>query len=494
MAKLPTQKKYAPKMERGYGDIALDVGRAAAQGATFGLSDEIYGLYKSFTSDKTYEEAANEVREGLARFRETDPVKAYGFEIIGSMLTGGPAATAAKLGPKAAGLAGGAVYGAATGETPMERATGAAIGAPLGLAGAAAGEAITPVATEAAKSLLKRGYPLTPGQTYGGITKAMEEKMSLPFVADIIKQQERKTMQRFNRDVVEQAVKPLGVDLPKNLQGEDLVEAASEAVSEAYQNVVPKLSIDATGLNSKANEIATKRNLNADDTKEFLDTVKDLALRSVQDGRLAKQTLKDVETDLTDEVFKATQRGGREGRIGRAVKDFRDALRQEVTTQNPNVPELQKINKAFSAMQPIEQAKRASVARGGEFGPTQFLRQKQLQRMAATAPQKQAAREVRDVIGPSIGSSQTTERYLASTPLGLAFGGMMSPLAALGYGTGVGRGMLRGGGLLPEGVGVMQAPGGALRRASPAAAGLLAQELPRVNITESLPFQRRTGQ
>ena len=55
MAKLPTQKKYAPKMERGYGDIALDVGRAAAQGATFGLSDEIYGLYKSFTSDKTYE-------------------------------------------------------------------------------------------------------------------------------------------------------------------------------------------------------------------------------------------------------------------------------------------------------------------------------------------------------------------------------------------------------------------------------------------------------
>jgi hypothetical protein len=40
--------------------------------------------------------------------------------------------------------------------------------------------------------------------------------------------------------------------------------------------------------------------------------------------------------------------------------------------------------------------------------------------------------------------------------------------------------------------GIMQGVSAAMK--SPAAAGLLAQELPRVDITESLPFQRRMGQ
>ena len=72
---------------------------------TFGLSDEIYGAYKAFTSDKSYEDAANEIREGLARFKETDPVKAYGFEILGSLLTGGAGAAAGAGGHPARGRA-----------------------------------------------------------------------------------------------------------------------------------------------------------------------------------------------------------------------------------------------------------------------------------------------------------------------------------------------------------------------------------------------------
>jgi len=475
MAKLPTQKKYAPKMERGYGDIAADIGRAAAQGLTFGLSDEIYGAYKAFTSDKTYEEAAQEIRDGLKRFRETDPVKAYGFEILGSLLTGGAGAAAAKLGAKTAGAVGGAIYGGATGETPEGRIAGAAIGAPIGLAGAKIGEAITPVASEAAKSLLRRGYQLTPGQTYGGIPKSMEEKMSLPFVSEIVKQQQEKTMQQFNRETVDRAVSPLNISLPKNLQGEDLVEAASEAVSEAYENVVPRLSIDASGLSKKIDEIATAKGFNDVDKKEFASIVNDIALRNIKDGRLAKQTLKDVETDLTSEVFNTTRKGGRDARIGRAVKDFRDSLRQEITKQNPDVPELQSINKAFSMMKPIEAAKDRVVARGGVFGPTQYLSQKQIKALPPTAPEKAAAREVRDVIGPTIGSSQSTERYLASTPVGFAMGAALSPLAALGYKTGIGRGMLRGG---TGGRGLMQLPGGLTRRAAPAVGGLLSQEAP----------------
>lgn len=463
------------KLQSGTGrtgmDIAADIGRAAAQGMTFGLSDEIYGAYKAFTSDKSYEDAANEIREGLARFKETDPVKAYGFEILGSLLTGGAGAAAAKLGVKAAGTIGGGIYGAATGETPEERIVGGAIGAPLGLATAAAGQAISPKVTQAAQALMKKGYPLTPGQALGGVTKSIEEKISLPFAQEMIQGQQKNVMKAFNRDMVETAVAPIGAKLPKNLEGEDLVEAASEAVSDAYGKVVPKLSIDASVLPNKAAEIAARRQLNAADAKEFNEIIKDLVQRNVSGGNLSKETLKDVETDLTSEVFSTANKGGREGRIGRAVKEFRDALRAEISAQNPNVPDLQNINKAFSAMRPIEKAKESALSKAGIFGPTQLLRQ--MKKKAPTDPIKAAARQAREVIGPTVPSSGSAERIAVSemfrNPFGMAAGVPTSLLLSGLYRTPPGRKLARG---------MIQAPGAALRRGAPAAGGLLSQQAP----------------
>ena len=451
-------------------DIAADVGRAMAQGATFGMSDEIYGLYKSFTSDKTYDEAANEIREGLARFKETDPVKAYGFEILGSMLTGGPAATAAKLGPKAAGLAGGALYGAATGETPSERGMSALIGAPAGLAAAAAGQAITPKVTEAARSLIKRGYPLTPGQALGGTTKSIEEKISLPFAQEMIRGQQTNVMQAFNRDVVQQAVDPIGVKLPRNLEGEDLVEAASEAVGNAYEELKPKLSISALPLNNAANRI--KAELIEGDVKEFDNIIKDRFLKSVSDGKLSGQILKDVETDLTAEVFATASKGGREGRIGRAVKQFRDELRDQISKQNPDVPDLQKINTAFSKMRTIEKPKDSALGRAGVFGPTQLLRQ--MKKTPPKDPTKTLARQAREVIGPTVPSSGTAERRavdeMIRNPFGMGLGVPTSLLLSGLYRTPPGRAAARG---------MIQAPGAMLRRSAPAIGGLLSQDVMR---------------
>ena len=126
---------------------------------------------------------------------------------------------------------------------------------------------------------MKKGYPLTPGQALGGVTKSIEEKISLPFAQEMIQGQQKNVMKAFNRDMVETAVAPIGAKLPKNLEGEDLVEAASEAVSDAYGKVVPKLSIDASGLSNKAAEIAAKRQLNPADKKEFNAIIKDLVQR-----------------------------------------------------------------------------------------------------------------------------------------------------------------------------------------------------------------------
>jgi len=191
-----------------------------------------------------------------------------------------------------------------------------------------------------------------------------------------------------------------------------LVEAASEAVSDAYGKVVPKLSIDASVLPNKATEMAARRQVNGADGKEFNDIIKDLVQRNVSGGKLSKETLKDVETDLTSEVFSTANKGGKEGRIGRAVKEFRDALRAEISAQNPDVPDLQNINKAFSQMRPIEKAKESALSKAGMFGPTQLLRQ--MKKKTPTDPIKAAARQARAVIGPSVPSSGTADGHALS--------------------------------------------------------------------------------
>jgi hypothetical protein len=95
-----------------------------------------------------------------------------------------------------------------------------------------------------------------------------------------------------------------------------------------------------------------------------------------------------------------------------------------------------------------------------------------------------------DVIGTKVPDSGTAGR-LALTMGTLGGGAFVDPVTT---------------GLIAGGTGAVYSPLGqaVINRAlmptvsatmrSPAAGGLLAQELPRVDITESLPFQRRMGQ
>lgn len=479
MYTLPTEKKYAPKMERTSGDIAADIGRAVAQGATLGFSDEIYGLYSMFMTDKTYDEAVAEVREGLERFRQTDPAKAYGFEILGGMLTGGGAAVGAARAGIGAGLRGaaalgaaeGAAYGAGTGETLGERVTGAAMGAPIGAVGGVVGEAITPRVTGAAKSLMERGFPLTPGQAFGGTVKSLEEKMSLPFAREMIQQAQQRPVQQFRRETVEGAIKGLEVEIPKGLDGEDLVEFAEDAIGEAYENIVPKLSIDVSPVQDSVNRIVRQRvadgAFSEADAGDFGKLISEVFTRNIRDGKLSRQMLKDTESDMSSEIRSLFKGSMQDRRMGRALKEVQDAMRDEITKQNPGVPALQTVNRAFAKMRPIVSAKDKALARGGEFQPTQLLRAQKQARVPRTAPEVEAARQARDVLGGTTGTSFTAERFLASSPIGIGLGAAVSPVVAGMYGTGLGRGAARG---------ILQAPGRALRLASPVGGGLLAED------------------
>jgi hypothetical protein len=454
MATLPTKKKYEPAMERTTADILNDLGRAAAQGATMGFSDEIYGLYQEFMGNKSYEEARDEIRQGLERYKDTDPVKAHGLEIASAILSagiGGAVTLGAKIGTRVgAGLYGaleGGLYGAGTAEEMSDVPAGVGVGMATGAIGGMLGQQLTPKVTETAKKLIDRGYPLTAGQAMGGTVKSLEEKMSLPFLREAIQEAQQRPVTMFRRDTVQNAIEGLNVKLPKNLEGEELVEFAEDQISEAYEKVVPKLSIDTDPVSGQAATIAGNRKMSGafsdQDVEDFNKLIADTFNRNVSDGKLSKQLLKDTESEISSEIRALMRGGASDRRLGKALREFQDVLRDEIAKQNPDVPDLQKINKAFARMKPIIKAKESALGRGGQFTPTQLLRAQRQMRVPRTSPEVQLAREARDVLGVSTPSSGTAERLLASRPtsslLGLAGAAIAEPL----YGTGLGRYSMR---------------------------------------------------
>ena len=62
--------------------------RTAAQGATFGLSDELAGLVARLPGGKTPEEATAEARQNLAQYRKAHPGMAIGAEVLGGLASG----------------------------------------------------------------------------------------------------------------------------------------------------------------------------------------------------------------------------------------------------------------------------------------------------------------------------------------------------------------------------------------------------------------------
>jgi len=151
----------AEMMVKGYADgkivkkpegVDYGPGRALAQGATMGWSDEIEAAYKAlrdqgmdaFTAKQTlsnlvtgkqaqspYEQQLENINVGKRQFEEKNPKLSMGLELAGGLplmfVPGANMMTVPKL------AAAGAMYGAGSAD-PGERLMGAAIGAPLGVA------------------------------------------------------------------------------------------------------------------------------------------------------------------------------------------------------------------------------------------------------------------------------------------------------------------------------------------------------------------------
>jgi len=105
----------------GAKELAVDIPVGAAQGATFGHGDEIYGGLKALATDQPYESARQDARDVISRARDRSPVGSFAGEMIGGGAVGGGGSLLKSVGQ-------GALYGVGESENLADAPINALVG------------------------------------------------------------------------------------------------------------------------------------------------------------------------------------------------------------------------------------------------------------------------------------------------------------------------------------------------------------------------------
>ena len=454
--------------------------RAGLQGLSFGFADEIEAFLRK--GDMPYEEKLAQVRQAIDQFSEQNPGTALTAEIVGSLPTallgGAGLARAGVTGAaKVAGLEG-ALYGFGAGEGgATERVKSAAIGGTVGAATGKASDFLFPKLSKAATELAKKGVRLTPGQRMGGKTKLIEERMtSIPFAGDIISDQQAQAMADFNRAAMNEALKVLDdakprfnsavsllkpkTRVPKNLSGNEAFQFANNVISDAYNEVVPKMSVNLNeGFENDLVSIVRKNaGLGPDGLQKFQSKLETIFGRTGEQGAkgsvsrdISGSTLKSIDSDLSTEISNYSRSPiAAERDLGSAMREVQTLLRDSMESSNPDVmKDYKKAQMAWRSLLPVRRAVANATAKSGDFTPKQLLQaSKAVDRSKdklATAKgqgiQQPFAQKAQEVLGQNVGDMGTADR--AALMLA-AQQGFQAPLRTLA-----------GGGALTLGAGAM---------------------------------------
>ena len=476
--------------ESGYG---TGLARAVGQGLSFGFGDEIEAFLKK--GDGTYEEKLAEIRSAMAQFAEQNPNTALGAELIGSvptaLLGGAGLARAGVTGAaKVAGLEG-ALYGFGAGEgSAAERAKSAVVGGAVGAGVGKASDVLFPRVTEAAKAMMKEGVRLTPAQRAGGAARAIEEKLkSMPFAGDIISNAEARALRDFNTGAMNNVMRMLGKGkkIPKGMAGNEAFQIVDDAISSAYSNVIPKLSVNLGNKfqSSLVKILRENRGLGASGLDQFnkqLQVIFDPS--KVGEGNLVTgQTLKNMDSELGEKAMSFLQGTATERQMGKALFDVQKLLRDSMKSQDrAAMAEYTKTQAAFRQFLPVRSAVVKANRQEGVFTPSQLLKGSEKADTSAgkrvtargDAPQQRYGQQGAEALASNVPNSGTVDRaalalfagQAARSPLQAATYGLGTTLGAGSiYNTALGRGLTSG---------ILQAPRAAGTTLAPAAGGLLA--------------------
>ena len=495
MRLMPTPEQTAQARK-----IAPGVAREAISGLTFGGMDEILGVLAAGQATITGEDPRAAAQKIMQKFRgqreqfqKEYPKTALAAEIAGSIPTAvatGGAAAATKLGQAAPrmtqiGTAMGesGLYGLLSAEGDIqERLPEAGVSmAAGGLLGA--GGQFLPRVTEPAKRLIEEKIQPTIGQAFGPTIKALEERAtSIPLIGDVIRAGQREVIQSFDNKMIEKALAPIGFKVPAGKTGVQAMEAAEDALSDAYRKAVPKAGLpNARPLQSRINEIVQE---NTDLPKDIFDQLrkklnKTIAPSLFDEGyKMSGEAIKKADSYLGKEAIGYIRTGDPDKQqMGRALFKMQSALRDELISQNPSAKGLSAAREAYKQILPIRKAATAAPADVGTFTPAQLLRGMKSAdvsvgktRFATGAmPEQELAMTAQEVLGKRIPDSGTMERGLFALMAAKPGIALATGAGAIGaqpfYQTQLGRMAARK---------ILETPGAALRRvaAVPAIPGM----------------------
>jgi len=239
---------------------------------------------------------------------------------------------------------------------------------------------ISPKVAPEVKTLMNEGVTPTTGQILGGGFQRLEEGLSsVPLVGDFIKNAQLRAVEDLNKAAFNRALKPIGKELPKDITGREAVQFADDALGNAYQKLLPKMTVQAdttftTGL-SNLKQAVDSGAINQT-TKDFFNKWIDNNVNNKFQGQgaITGETLKGIQENFRVKINELSASTLNDERvIAGALKQAQDEFRQLVTRSNPNyAKELNAINTGYANFKRVQNAASKLGAEEGIFSPAQL--------------------------------------------------------------------------------------------------------------------------
>ncbi|MDN7489514.1 glucosaminidase domain-containing protein [Burkholderia sp. AU45274] len=342
-----------------------------------------------------------------------------------------------------------------------QAATGAAVGGVANPLVKALGAAISPTVGAAQQRMLDSGVTMTPGQILGGGFARTEAKLSsVPFLGDMIKNAQQRTLQDFNRATYNEVLAPIGATY-EGPAGQEAIGAVRNAIRDAYDDSLGRMSFQAADPGFQADILRLTdmaQQLPAAQRQTFMNTLRTQIFGKVgPQGNMDGQTLKGVQEELGDLARGYSGDPSFDNRqLGAAIGEIRSAVENSLARTNPAdaVEGLANANAAYARFARM----RAAAASQGAMNNEGIFTAAQLQN-AVKAGDRSAGKgatatgnalmqdfstAAQSVLGSKYPDSGTAGRGLMAllAPGSIGAGLATAPLSTLGTLGGIGLGAL----------------------------------------------------
>lgn len=308
------------------------------------------------------------------------PAGRYGSSIgetVGNPLSYvGPGGMLAKLAMAVGTGAGGQAGEDIAKENEVDPLTGRLIGGLMG--GPLAARAVKPQVGPQQQTLLDAGVRMmTPGQLMAGIPKSLEDRLSsVPILGSFVHNARGRSIESFNRAVANQALEPIGEQLPTNIAaGHDLIDEVATRLDSAYDRVVPQLTFnpdrqfafDMLGIYQRNSGLLPPAQL------EQYERI--INQRLGRGGNMTGEKIKKIEEELNKigSNYRSSPDPAQRD-LGSALTDTVGAMRANLERSNPALAEeLQRINSGWAMYSRMRDAASRRATSEGIFTPSDLL-------------------------------------------------------------------------------------------------------------------------